>query len=191
MPRVALARRLTNDLASASQVSSVYTHDNRNSLTQLKRSIDAVDYLLGFGYDSVGNVTSISYPDGGAPLTQVYDELNRLKAINGFADYKGRGFWYDAAGNLTKMQYNNGVDDNGIITQYQYKNRGLLSRIVSPVLDLNYTYDLVGNITGINDGTYTDAYSYDGLDRLLAATSQDIATSTTPWATVPSRWRTV
>ena len=113
----------------------------------------------------VGNVTSITYPGGGAPVTQVYDELNRLKAINGFADYQGQGFWYDAAGNLTKMQYNNGTNNIGIITQYQYNNRGLLSRIQSPVLDLQYVYDTVGNITGINN----EVYSYDGLNRLHTA----------------------
>jgi len=58
------------------------------------------------------------------------------------------------------MQYN-----NGIATDYQYNNRGLLSRIQSSVLDLNYTYDANGNITSLN----TETYTYDGLNRLLTA----------------------
>ncbi|MDP3487136.1 MAG: hypothetical protein Q8S19_04285 [Bacillota bacterium] len=55
------------------------------------------------------------------------------------------------------MQYN-----NGITTDYHYDNRGLLSRIQSSVLDLNYTYDANGNVTSLNNETYT----YDGLNRL-------------------------
>ena len=107
------------------------------------------------GYDQVGNVTSITYPGGVAPVIQVYDELNRLLTVNGFANLS-----YDAAGNLTQLAYNNGVTTN-----YTYNNRGLLSRIQSPVLDLQYAYDNVGNIIGINN----EVYSFDGLNRLHTA----------------------
>ena len=125
------------------------------------RTIDGAAYALGLGYDAVGNVISILYPGDVTPLTQVYDELNRLKAVNGFAGTTtAQGLWYDLAGRLTRMEYN-----NGIVTDYHYNNRGLLSRIQSPVLDLNYTYDLNGNIIGIN----TETYTYDGLNRLLVA----------------------
>jgi len=54
---------------------------------------------------------------------------------------------------------------NGITTDYHYNNRALLSRIQSPIVDLNFVYDSNGNITGINNETYT----YDGLNRLLTA----------------------
>ncbi|MDP3488483.1 MAG: RHS repeat-associated core domain-containing protein [Bacillota bacterium] len=75
--------------------------------------------------------------------------------VNGFANLS-----YDAAGNLTQLAYT-----NGRTTNYTYNNRGLLSRILSPVLDLQYAYDNVGNITGINN----EVYSYDGLNRLHTA----------------------
>ncbi|MDP3488474.1 MAG: RHS repeat-associated core domain-containing protein, partial [Bacillota bacterium] len=84
------------------------------------------------------------------------------RSVNGFAgSATTQGLWYDAAGKLTRVQYNNGIG-----TDYHYNNRGLLSRIQSSVLDLNYTYDSVGNITGLNNETYT----YDGLNRLLNTT---------------------
>jgi len=58
------------------------------------------------GYDALGNVTSILYPGDTVPLTQTYDELNRLRSINDFAgSATTQGFWYDAAGRLTRMQY--------------------------------------------------------------------------------------
>jgi len=156
-----VAGRRTGDLASAGNILSVYTYDNRNRLTNLTRTIDGTAYALGLGYDAVGNVTSILYPGDTTPLTQVYDELNRLKAVNGFAGTTNtQGLWYDLAGRLTRMQYS-----NGITIDYHYNNRALLSRIQSPIVDLNFVYDSNGNITGINNETYT----YDGLNRLLTA----------------------
>ncbi|MDP3486500.1 MAG: hypothetical protein Q8S19_01025 [Bacillota bacterium] len=115
-----LGRRLTHDLASASAVASTYIYDNRNRLTDLTRTIDLVDYTLGFAYDNAGNITAITYP-GDTSVDQVYDELNRLMTINGYATLS-----YDAAGNLSQMAYN-----NGITTSYSYNNRGLLSQIES------------------------------------------------------------
>ncbi|KAF0193733.1 MAG: Rhs family protein [Bacillota bacterium] len=123
-------------------------------MTNLTRTIDNDPYSLSLAYDQAGNITSITYPGGGA-VTQVYDELNRLMTINGYANLS-----YDTAGNLSQLAYNNGVTTN-----YTYNNRGLLSRIQSPVLDLQYAYDTVGNITGINN----EVYSYDGLNRLHTA----------------------
>ena len=58
------------------------------------------------------------------------------------------------------MAYN-----NGITTNYTYNARGFLSNLESSVLNLQYTYDAVGNITNINNESYT----YDGLNRLLTA----------------------
>ena len=82
------------------------TYDNRNRLTILTRTIDGTPYALGLGYDAVGNVISILYPGDTTSLTQVYDELNRLKAVNGFAGTtNSQGRWYDLAGRLIRMQY--------------------------------------------------------------------------------------
>ncbi|MDP3487722.1 MAG: hypothetical protein Q8S19_07300, partial [Bacillota bacterium] len=157
-----VAGRRTGDLASVGNISSSYTYDNRSRLTNLSRTIDSTPYAMTFGYDAVGNVTSILYPGDTVPLTQTYDELNRLRSVNGFAgSATTQGLWYDAAGKLTRVQYNNGIG-----TDYHYNNRGLLSRIQSSVLDLNYTYDSNGNVTSINNETYI----YDGLNRLLNAT---------------------
>lgn len=36
----------------------------------------------------------------------------------------------------------------------------------TPYLNLTYGYDLTGSITGINNGTYTETFGYDLLDRL-------------------------
>ncbi|MBS3938335.1 MAG: RHS repeat protein, partial [Peptococcaceae bacterium] len=160
-----LAGRRTGDLASASNISSSYTYNNRHRLTTLSRTIDGTAYAMTFGYDSVGNVTSILYPGDVTPVTQVYDDLNRLSAVNGFT-----GLSYDVAGRLTQMAYN-----NGITTNYTYNARGFLSNLTSSVLNLQYTYDAAGNITNINNESYT----YDGLNRLLTANQPNHAYSVT------------
>jgi hypothetical protein len=46
----------------------------------------------------------------------------------------------------------------------------------SVLLNLSYTYDRSGSVTSICNGTYTEAYSYDSLDRLNSSSG--------PWGVV-------
>jgi len=59
---------------------------------------------------------------------------------------------------------------NGVITTYSYDRERRPTRIKTTLgsttlLDLNYTYDAVGNVLGID----TESYSYDQLDRLVSS----------------------
>ena len=60
---------------------------------------------------------------------------------------------------------------NGVLTTYHYDNRGRTTEIKvvqgqTTLLDLNYSYDPVGNVVGIG----TESYSYDYLNRLTTGT---------------------
>lgn len=153
--------RRVGDHSSGYNVSSAHTYDSRNRVTAISRTIDGVTYRLDFTYDSAGNLTSVKYPGDTNTLQYVYDELNRLQAIVGYAGAAGTpGFWYDDADRLVKVRYNNGV-----VTKFQYDNRHRLTAIQSPVLNLHYAFDAVGNVTRAGDQTY----SYDGLGRMTSA----------------------
>ena len=156
------AGRRISDGASASGVSSTYAYDSRSRLTELNRVMDGTAYRLEFSYDPVGNITGVKYPGESSPLVNVYDELNRLISVNGYAgSVNSQGLWYDANGRLTELQYANGVR-----TRYQYDTRGRLTSLQSPVLSLRYTYDAAGNVTQVGD----QAFTYDGLSRMLTGT---------------------
>jgi RHS repeat-associated protein len=60
---------------------------------------------------------------------------------------------------------------NGIATRYDYfANNFRLQRIAvgASLLDMQYVYDNVGNVTNLNDGGTNYAFTYDALNRLLS-----------------------
>jgi RHS repeat-associated protein len=78
------------------------------------------------------------------------------------------GIDYDPVGNLTNLNYGNGLP-----LSRNYNPTNQISSITIPVIiNTAYSYDTVGNITGIADtldSTKTKSYSYDALDRLQNA----------------------
>ncbi|TCL54961.1 RHS repeat-associated protein [Hydrogenispora ethanolica] len=141
---------------TVSNVSYTYTYDARNRVTGLTAVLDGRNFVFGYGYDTFGRMTSITYPNRTAPVTYQYDELDRLLKIPGFVNSCS----YDGDNKLLQMVYTNGVANN-----YTYDVNDRPTNIKAGqgnLLNLSYTYDPVGNITQIN----TDYYNYDGLNRL-------------------------
>lgn len=141
-------------------------------------------YTTQTGYDSLGRVSSISYPDGtsvqyafnGPLLDRAFD------AATNYAQYTG----YNALGQPARLTLGNGVT-----TDYQYKpNNFRLHSIFTThaatsqcFQSLSYNYDSVANVKDIFDyrnpttgacggapETNTQNFGYDGLNRLTAAT---------------------
>ena len=69
---------------------------------------------------------------------------------------------------------------NGVDTTYSYydvagvdnKTTTLLSSLSTVAGTYSYTYDELGNIISINDGTYTTSYEYDALNQLVRENDQ-------------------
>jgi RHS repeat-associated protein len=148
-------------------------YDSAGNLTKKVRG----DYALSFDYDLMDRVTGVTYPDQ-SQVTYGYDLLGLTQVTrNGqvMAEFSGR----NALGQAGTVTYGNGVrntfdfnPDNGRLTQIQSSSsRGTL-------LNLTYTFDLTGNITGVSDGTaispqhpvaLDEVYTYDPANRLLTA----------------------
>lgn len=131
-----------------------------------------------YGYDDVGNLTSINdTADGSYNRTMGYDNIDRLTSISG--PWGNGGISYDGTGNIQSSYlgaYNVG-------RSYDSYNR--LSR-VSGYRETAYGYDTYGNIVTGSGNSYTydgapnlrcincsDAslkieYSYDGLNRRIS-----------------------
>ncbi|NJP92128.1 hypothetical protein HCN51_22125 [Nonomuraea sp. FMUSA5-5] len=152
----------------------------------------AGSYQLNTRYTVDGQVQSISFPAGGGlaeeQVVYTYDELNQPTKVTGLSAYVS-ATRYSKLGET--LQYELG--DNGKKTWLTYTHDESTRRLTSMRLDregtsktdmdVNYTYDAIGNITKIADRASQDTqcFTYDHLRRLTSAwTATDDCASGTP-----------
>jgi RHS repeat-associated protein len=148
---------------------------------------DARGKITSYGYDSLGRLTSITFPSPLGGVSFTYDSLNRVRTFtNGKGQvttygydnldrlktiaYAGSGtitFNYDSDDNVQSR-----VDSNGNkTTSYFYDQLNRLTEADYPSgAVVKYGYDGVGNLTSFTDGTQTVGYGYDDAERLTTLT---------------------
>lgn len=92
-----------------------------------------------YGYDSLGNVTSISPPAPLSRQTYAYDSLSRITSS---------------------------TDGDGNTTTYKYDSDDRLLSTTTAGTTVTYTYDACGNLTSRADATGKTTYSYDAANHL-------------------------
>ena len=81
-------------------------------------------------------------------------------------------YTYDPLGRLTNRKV------ASFSNAYTYEDVGedktttLVQSVVTPAGTYSYTYDNIGNILSITDGTYTSTYAYDSLNQLVRANDE-------------------
>jgi len=110
------------------------TYDNLN---RVKSYTNANNQTIGYEYDSVGNLTKLTYPDG-KKVTYTYNSMNQMTSV---------------------------TDWNNRVTSYTYDNNGRLKSISRPDGSIEtYTYNAIGQLTNAvdktADGTIINEYSY-------------------------------
>jgi RHS repeat-associated protein len=140
--------------------SATFSYDARNRLSKETWTVSGTQYTMTYGYDSAGNLVSTIYPDG-TSISNSIDPLNNINTVKS-GNTTLATLTYSAGNRISGISYGNGVR-----TTYSYdsRNRPIRMKTVqgsTALLDLNYTYDAVGNVAGIN----TETYSYDALNRL-------------------------
>jgi YD repeat-containing protein len=113
---------------------------------ELNRVVSVETNLTGtvrYGYDAVGNRTSLTYPDGKL-VSYDYDPVNRMTSVT---DWGGQitSYGYDGAGRMTSVSL-----PNGVVSDYAYDDAGRLLSIFHQagpqvLSSFEYTYDNVGN----------------------------------------------
>src|SRR5262249_4280531 len=116
---------------------------------------------LGYGYNTVGNLTTLTYP-AGTVVTRTYDVLDRLSTVQDWLGHTTH-LSYDAAATLTLQPYPNGTTAT---FGYDAADRliGILDRTGSSVLwSFGYTRDAAGQLTTSSDPleALTHTYQYD------------------------------
>ena len=121
-----------------------------------------------FEYDSWGRILNITYPDNEI-VNYDYDLGGQLFSMSNYLD----SVLYDRFGAKISQKYGNGLK-----TQYAYNDttRRLTAIATSNGSLINYTYDLVGNVTQVNstcpwlqNQSFTENFSYDSTDQLVSA----------------------
>jgi YD repeat-containing protein len=144
-----------------------YSYDTNGNLTEDRLSVDGQLFVVGYGYDAIDGLASITYPMSKGTVTYSPNALGRPTQASPFASSVG----HYPSGNLSSISY-----ANGVFQSFGENSRQLPSSIsASGVVGLTYGYDNGGNITSIVDSiaAETRTLNYDAIDRLTVWNSPD------------------
>lgn len=143
-----------------------YTYDANDNLTAEEIAIGDQVFHLSRGFDELDHPASLTYPSGRV-IDHAPDAFGRPTRAGGYISQ----VQYHPTGAVSHMEYGNGQ-----VLEQSLSSRGWLQRTythgATSTVDLAYTYDAIGNPTGILnavDSTYNRALTYDQMDRLTAA----------------------
>jgi RHS repeat-associated protein len=146
----------------------VMTYDANNNLRTESLTVGSLTLNAAFGFNSLDQLTTITYPS----LRQVSyapDALGRptqaLPYLTSVAHHPN--------GVPKTLTFGNGHTTTNTLTNRQWLDTTITQKTgVGQVVNLNYDYDGLANVTKITnslDTTDTKTLTYDGLDRLLTA----------------------
>ncbi|WP_199332029.1 Calx-beta domain-containing protein [Anabaena lutea] len=161
-----------------------YTYDTKGNLTKItypdgsfeQFSVDALGNItsainrrgntIGYTYNTSGLLTKKQYADGSS-VSYGYDTKGNLTSVT---DATGTiTMQYDSANQLTKITY-----PTGRSLTYTYNADGQRTKLVSQDgYTVNYTYDTVGRLKTLTNGTSQSiiSYDYDNAGRLIKETN--------------------
>jgi RHS repeat-associated protein len=163
--------------------SSSWQYNALGQVTSGTKMVDGVDYTTGASMDAFGRPLTQSLPSGES-LSFSYNAMGALTSLSGTTNYL-TGANYNASGQVTDQQLGNGVtnqycyDSSTLrLTKLRSYTDSLQSCVDTPSgikLSISYSYQPNGNISQIEDDTKNETifYTYDELDRLLAANGHD------------------
>ena len=158
---------------------TTYAYNKRRLLTsETLRQPGWLDFVLSYGYDALGHLSSVSYPTGLA-VDHAPNALGQPTRAGAYAT--GAQYWPN--GQLKEF-----LLGNGLKREFSYNTRQLIQRMYDSYLpgtpgvkvysDNNYTYDENGNVASITDrapgGRVSRTMRYDGLDRLTGTNAPNL-----------------
>ena len=140
----------------------------------VKKALTTRGHSIAYEYDKFGRTVAIVYPDG-KKVSYNYDNRGRLiETVSGNEHIK---LTYNSLGRLASREYRDGSK-----TCYEYNDIESPTKITHIIdekvnIEYTYTYDLVGNKTGISinkNGSVKDySYSYDEVGRITKVVLND------------------
>ncbi len=153
----------------------------RGRLSKVVHAIDGREFATEYGYDSNGNLASMTYP-GGRTIRYAYDPLSdRVQSVDSWKNGKrtvlAAGVTHKPFGPLSGLDYGNGThlakDYENLM--YRLDSLAVTGPAGSPLPARSYDYDPAGNIHAITrdlpGGAEPHIFEYDLMDRLSNWTS--------------------
>lgn len=150
-----------------------YHYDDNNNLNRETILINTQAYDIRYTINSLDHVERMEYPSS-TVLDYSPDAFGRPSKASPFVT----SVEYHPSGSLKQVIFANGVTTQYTLTPRLWINRIQTSTASTSVVDLTYTYDVVGNTRIVQDGINSandKVMEYDGLHRLIEATG--------PWGT--------
>jgi len=147
--------------------SDSYDWNSRGLETSSTRCVDTVCKVIGSSYDTLGRVSSTTYPDG-ENVAYGYDAAGRMTRVGGYVTAMS----WSPGGQLLSMTYGNGT-----VASYTYNadREWLDSAVVTASgqtrYQATYGYNAAGLVTSMAQGTPVSTsvtYGYDDLNRLTS-----------------------
>ncbi len=157
--------------------STSWNYDARGRIANAYQTLGNLGlFSTGLGYDALDRVTTLYYPNGEV-VTQTYNAASQLTAMSGAAPYAS-ALTYNALGQLKQLNLGNGATTNfayygdGGPAVNSFRLWRIQTSKGSPLFELQYDYDSVGNVRHITDtqnSNQVQTFAYDALDRLQSA----------------------
>ncbi len=170
--------RFTYDLAERVVSQREYSGTAKNGGTLLSYTdftyADKTNYLTGIKHFSPLGTQTIGYTFGVQKNGEMPDQVYGV-SWNGTNKLQN---YYDGLGRLVRKSFN-GIKEFGSVYTYEditvnndQRTTTLVKSVATPVGTYTYTYDKLGNILSVTDGTYTTSYEYDSLNQLVRVNDQ-------------------
>ncbi len=166
--------------------SETYTYDVMGRLTQVSRVISGTTYNIGYGYNSAGELNSLTYPSNRV-VSPGYDAVGRMTQISSGGTNYLSSMAYNSAQLPTAFTYGNGVQASfGYNDHLQPASLSYTSGATA-LLNLSYNYldsnghnnGQIQSITDSRGTAFSTSYSYDSLGRLQQAQTNDLTAANT------------
>ncbi|MBW3565003.1 MAG: hypothetical protein KY459_09785, partial [Acidobacteria bacterium] len=149
-----------------------YTYTRLGQLAREQRSIYGSVYTTAYAYDEEGNRTRLNYPSGLIVETG-HDYAGRpVSASTPGGTVYVTSAEYEPFGPMKSLVYGNGTQ-KVVSHDTRYRPRTIdVAGPAGPVAEWGYSYDGVGNITGIADALdpkFSRTFGYDELNRITQA----------------------
>ena len=180
--------RLTK-ITEGSTNSQTFIYDNLGRIKSASQVIDTSTYTVQYGYNALGQITSITYPTNRG-VSQTYDAIGRMSSIADGSTTYLNGLSFNAAGQALAFTYGNGVqaafgyNDHLQLSALRYYKSGS----TNDILNLSYDYGNTNNgqiqaihyytSPGVEDPTKSQYFTYDLWSRLSAAQTGTVSSST-------------
>ncbi|MBV6396861.1 MAG: hypothetical protein HFACDABA_02463 [Anaerolineales bacterium] len=164
---------------------TTWEYDERGLLVKEIKRIDNQSFTTEWTYNSADMPVSMIYPDG-EMVTSTYNNQMLLTSVAGSETYAS-SFVYDSASRLKALTIGSTLGQRYYYKDWNVQGGGRLDMTVTgtgtytdasktfanTLLKNSYSYDSVGNITGINDSVWgeTQTFGYDSLYRLTSASA--------------------